>query len=417
MLTHLMRRRVGGAAFLIAALIGAEAGAARHALVVGAQSYENAPTLASALADADAVARELTLRRFEVTTLRDPDLETLRRATETFVAKADAGDVMLFYWSGHAVETDGVRVLLPVGAPALTPGVEVRENGLEVESLMRRLRATSARARIAIIDGCRDDPSAAQPIVATPAVSPPTGLSMWQSAPARLGAPGGSGEFVLFSASAGQQAIDRIDHNDTSPYSLFTRELLRVWSDPEIEIRAMAEELQVRVASAASRIGHAQTPSYHDSLVGEVYLSDAAGGRLDGPEREEVALVLTLRDRATVQRGLRARGYDVGRIDGVFGPRTRDALAQWQAARGFAASGYLTGEQFRLLRRAAADAPRRIERPHGYVTIDRWRAPAPAPIAPRGPRTPFYDYGSDRWIDSQGCARDSAGGVLACPTR
>lgn len=68
----------------------------------------------------------------------------------------------------------------------------------------------------------------------------------------------------------------------------------------------------------------------------------------------EQALGLDAAARRAVQAGLNAEGRDVGRPDGVFGPRTRRAIAAWQGARGEAATGYLTGAQAAALSRAAA---------------------------------------------------------------
>ena len=49
--------------------------------------------------------------------------------------------------------------------------------------------------------------------------------------------------------------------------------------------------------------------------------------------------------RILVQRGLTALDYEVGAADGLFGSATRKALRDWQAGKGFTATGYLTPEQ------------------------------------------------------------------------
>ncbi len=60
-------------------------------------------------------------------------------------------------------------------------------------------------------------------------------------------------------------------------------------------------------------------------------------------------------DWREVQRSLARAGTDPGPADGVAGPRTRKALAAWQSANGYDASGEPTGEQLlRLLSRDAA---------------------------------------------------------------
>ena len=61
----------------------------------------------------------------------------------------------------------------------------------------------------------------------------------------------------------------------------------------------------------------------------------------------EAALGLTRADRRRIQESLNAAGFDAGVADGVFGPRTRRAIEDWQDARGDAVTGYLTMGQAR----------------------------------------------------------------------
>jgi len=68
---------------------------------------------------------------------------------------------------------------------------------------------------------------------------------------------------------------------------------------------------------------------------------------------EEGLLSLTASERRDVQRQLTALGYSTGGVDGAFGVKTRRALASWQRDEGVRASGYLTADQVRKLRRQA----------------------------------------------------------------
>ena len=69
------------------------------------------------------------------------------------------------------------------------------------------------------------------------------------------------------------------------------------------------------------------------------------GLRLDGPARRRI------------QQGLQSAGFDPGGADGLFGPRTRAAIRNWQLSRGGRATGYLNGPQVEALR-AGDGAPR-----------------------------------------------------------
>ncbi|MEI2688085.1 MAG: peptidoglycan-binding domain-containing protein [Cypionkella sp.] len=66
---------------------------------------------------------------------------------------------------------------------------------------------------------------------------------------------------------------------------------------------------------------------------------------------EERLLSLTYDERREVQRMLTLLGYSTRGVDGSFGANTRRALASWQRDEGLRASGYLTADQLRALRR------------------------------------------------------------------
>lgn len=53
--------------------------------------------------------------------------------------------------------------------------------------------------------------------------------------------------------------------------------------------------------------------------------------------------------RIQVQQGLSALGFDPGPADGLFGPKTRAAIWDWQNAKGLEATGFLTREEAEAL--------------------------------------------------------------------
>lgn len=83
---------------------------------------------------------------------------------------------------------------------------------------------------------------------------------------------------------------------------------------------------------------------------------DASG--TDRARIEEAMLNLTRDERAQAQRNLTAQGHNTRGADGIFGSGTRAAIRGWQTANGFAATGYLDGDQWTKLRgQTAAAAP------------------------------------------------------------
>lgn len=84
--------------------------------------------------------------------------------------------------------------------------------------------------------------------------------------------------------------------------------------------------------------------------IGVGHLADRLGGA--GPLRGGFPADengLTKADRLTVQRGLVARGYDVGNIDGVIGTKSREALSDFQRVQGLPVTGTATAATLALL--------------------------------------------------------------------
>ena len=88
--------------------------------------------------------------------------------------------------------------------------------------------------------------------------------------------------------------------------------------------------------------------SYNNSdfyAIAVGHLADRIGGAgpLQGAFPPD-ANGLTKQDRIAVQRGLAARGYDIGTIDGVIGEQTIAAISDFQRRRGLAVTGTTTKE-------------------------------------------------------------------------
>ncbi len=129
-------------------------------------------------------------------------------------------------------------------------------------------------------------------------------------------------------------------------------------------------------------------------------------------EAVEAALALTQAQRVSVQKALSELGFDVGSADGLFGPRTRTAIATYQRAGNLSETGYLTqdqtkqllvaGEEAARMRAEEAERKRRAEeeaRKQVAEEAERKRAaeeiaPAPEPLCRGGAGTPC-------WIETQ----------------
>ena len=94
--------------------------------------------------------------------------------------------------------------------------------------------------------------------------------------------------------------------------------------------------------------------------VGESLLAAAP----QDPSAVEASLELQRPTRQLIQQGLRNEGFDPGTPDGLFGPRTRAAIREWQQSRGASPTGYLNGAEAELLRTARGTAASGV-RPDG----------------------------------------------------
>ncbi len=249
------------------ALLGAmPALAERHALVMGIDGYTRLEPLHKARNDARAVADSLQAAGFVVTRALDPDADALYDTLARFTAALRPGDEVVVYFAGHGVEVEGRNWLLPADMPLLRPGDEVklRRAALATDDLMAEIAARGPQITLMILDACRDNPFPRQ---GTRSVGNTRGL-------ARLEAPRGS--YVIFSAGAGQTALDRLGEGDANPNSVFTRALLPRLAQPGLSIRDLAQQVRLEVDATARSIGHDQFPAIYDQLAGEFSILPAA---------------------------------------------------------------------------------------------------------------------------------------------
>ncbi|WP_347310935.1 caspase family protein [Defluviimonas sp. SAOS-178_SWC] len=238
----------------------------RVALVIGNDRYAEVPMLEKAVADATAMAARLSGVGFRTQLVTDAGRREMNLAVAEFTARLQPGDTAVVFYAGHGVEIDGENYLLPadISAPSEVGPAYIEGESIALSRLLDRIRATGARTTLAVIDACRDNPFAES-----------TGRSIGSARGlGRIAAP--EGTFVVFSAGAGQQALDRLNAGDGNTNSVFTRSLLPKIGAPGLELRQMISEVRVEVRNLALGENHAQFPAYYDELLGECYFSTGA---------------------------------------------------------------------------------------------------------------------------------------------
>jgi len=233
--------------------------ARRLALVIGNDSYSTVTPLQNARADARAMAAQLGRMGYSVTLRTDLTERAMKDELRQFNSRIQGGDEVLFFFAGHGVQIGGTNYLLPADIRGES-AEQVRDDALPLQKVLDDIQDRKARFTLAIIDACRDNPfKGSGRAIGTRGMAPTT--------PA-------TGQMVLFSAGAGQQALDRLNPNDRDPNGLFTRVLLRQIEQPGVSVDRLMRAVRAEVVAKARAVGHEQVPALYDQSIGEFFFRD-----------------------------------------------------------------------------------------------------------------------------------------------
>jgi hypothetical protein len=242
---------IGLALFVLGVFVLATATAAaerRLALVIGNARYPDAP-LNNPENDARLIASTLSRLGFEVTERENLGSMEFRRVLRDYVRRLqDEDGAAVFFYAGHAVQIAGENYLLPVDIN-LRDEDEVRDDAVEIdEQLVRRIEHARTRARIVILDACRDDPYASS--TATRGLTRAGGLAEMSA----------SGTLIAYSSAPGQASEDGSPGTD----SVYTRSLAREMLAQDVQVEKVFKNVLVDVL----RETHAhQVPWVNSSLT------------------------------------------------------------------------------------------------------------------------------------------------------
>ena len=204
-------------------------GQRRVALVIGNGRYREQP-LNNPEHDARLIAQTLRSLGFEVGEHLNLSARDFKRVLREFARRIDDDQVAsVFYYAGHGVQIGGRNYLLPVDI-ALREEAEVRDEAIDLQdALLAHVDRVRPRARIFIIDACRNDPFAARGRGTRKA----DGL-------AEMAAPGA---LIAFSASPGKVAED----GPIGGNSIYTRHLAAELRAPGVEVEDMMKSVRIKV--------------------------------------------------------------------------------------------------------------------------------------------------------------------------
>jgi hypothetical protein len=230
----------------------------RFALVIGNAKYSNVPVLENSVNDAKAIAESLQSIGFKVSVHQDLTERAFNSAVRQFTAQLKGGEEVVFYFAGHGVQLGGSNFLLPTDVGTESQG-QIRDESIDLQSVLDSFANSRAKFTLAMLDACRDNPFAGH------------GRSLGGRGLAPTSA--ATGQMILFSAGAGQQALDKLGPKDKDPNGVFTRVLLKELKNPGVPIDGMLRQVRNEVVRLAKSVGHEQVPALYDQTVGEFYMN------------------------------------------------------------------------------------------------------------------------------------------------
>jgi hypothetical protein len=263
-----MRHRLFTAVLFLALQVIPAVAEKKLALVIGINNYSEIPKLEKAVGDAQAIGQTLAGLGYQVTTALDMDRRGLNLALSKLYASVEPGDTVLVHYSGHGVQIENDNYLLPADVPAPTDGNAelLKSESLRLLTLIETLGEKGAGARILIIDACRDNPFATG---GKRSIGGTRGLANVAT---------DKGTFIMYSAGAGQAALDRLGDTDGTETSVYTRVLLSRLKDPGVKLRDLAASVRDEVEKMGKSVGHDQRPAYYDDLPADFSLAPSSVG-------------------------------------------------------------------------------------------------------------------------------------------
>jgi len=228
----------------------------RIALVVGNANYEHVPALANPTNDAADISQALQRLGFRVTTVRDANFESLRRALLEFGRATSGADMAVMFFAGHGIEVTGENWLLPVDS-LLKNDSDVDTDAISLRSAILAV-SNASRLGLVILDACRNNPFALKTRKVTPARTIDFGLAPVKPTENVL---------VAYAAQDGTTANDGTGRN--SPY---TTALLHHIETPGLEVEFLFRNVRDDVIAATN---YEQQPFVYGSLSREdIYLKE-----------------------------------------------------------------------------------------------------------------------------------------------
>jgi hypothetical protein len=244
----------------------------RVALVIGNDGYETIPPLFKAAQDARSIGDVLEQAGFEVTSLKDATYREMAKAIDVFSRDLAPDDKAVFFFAGHGVQLKSGNYILPVDVDAENEGM-VERTSYGLDDITFLLGKHRSGFQLIIVDACRDNPFPAR----TRSFGNTRGLVPVEAV---------KGQMIMYSASRGQQALDRLGPADTNPNGVFTRKLMESLTTPGLSALEVIRDVQDEVEELAASVDHEQRPSVYNESRGDFYFFGRPKSKISDPEKD-----------------------------------------------------------------------------------------------------------------------------------
>jgi uncharacterized caspase-like protein len=130
----------------------------RLALVIGNSTYPDAESpLPQVTRDAEVLAIALRKAGFLINAVDDATRSDMNRAIDHLRARVRLNSIVLVYFGGYGIQSDGQNYLIPVDAKIWSEE-DVRRQGVSIERLLSELKTSGARVRLVVIEASRRNP-------------------------------------------------------------------------------------------------------------------------------------------------------------------------------------------------------------------------------------------------------------------
>jgi hypothetical protein len=243
--------KLAGSAALACGLLTAQPAFAQDkkvALVIGNSTYKNVFPLKNPVNDAADIGAALTRIGFNVTTLNNASVADMKRGLKQFGDKAKLSEVALVFYSGHALQSDGVAWLLASDGQARSLA-DVVKTSVSLPEVLEQMDGAE-KVGMVFIDAARNDPfNEAQKRQL------PSGLKRQIEEPKNV--------LLSFATGAGRKVGDGEGRN-----SPFTAALLKHIEEPGLELIALMKRVRDEVVGVTAG---EQVPSFYISAADDAY--------------------------------------------------------------------------------------------------------------------------------------------------